>query len=365
MLGAVGCRRAGRTAAISGLAVFAIAAISGCRSTASRLDTLEQLHADDGAHVGKIRTGSFFASSIDSMLGVVHLAPTREPSYETVENPCVRCQEEILGIGGREFDSIEQLGSAVAILSKIALRDRSHVSRAHAIFSLRQVALNWVSPAARKNPWDVADPQSARDAFKEIRSIHADDGRHKADVADADTRCLAAMKTAASARYGAAGDARAMLTLFSTFRRIESSATIRASIDEGIPRLAVQTIVLTLVEALGDDRDYVRRDAAEGLGLIGAKETAAPLCTALASEKDTDARWAILRALARLADPASTAALLAVAARPDVDATTRACAFQALRAATRKPLGDDLAAWTSALAVPPASAPGRVGEVPK
>jgi HEAT repeat protein len=357
MLGGVAAGRAGRSAAAGTLA---LAAIAGCRSTAARIDTLEKLHADDGSHVNKIQIpDGWMDRSIDSVLGAVHLAPKRAPIYETVENPSLRCAEEIQEIGRQRFDSLEQLGSAVAILSRIALTDRSHVNRSYALFGLRQIAVDWLPRSARANAWEIADASAGRAAFDTIRAIHGDDGRHKAGVADADAKCLAAMQTAGRTRWEKAGDARAMLKLFVTFRRLETSGRIRATITAGLPRLAVQTAMLTHVEALSDDRDWVRRDAADGLGVIAAKGSAVPLCTALAAEKDVEVRWALLRALGRLGDPSTASEILAAASRPDTDPTTRSCAVQALRAVTHRSLGDDLEAWRAAVSPP---APGDAAE---
>ncbi len=315
----------------------------GCESTSARLDLLEKMHADDGTHIDRIPVESTLTRWVDATLGVVNLAPHREPTYETLKNPAARCQEELLGIGGRRFDSPIQMGFAVALLSSIAARDRSHVSRAHSLFDLCQICVDWIAPATRRAPYDNADIEAGEAAARSLISMHGDAGRHRADLADAPAKCLAAMRTAARSRYDNARSARAVLRLFATLHRFETDHLIRAAIEEGIPPLSAQVAVLTHLEALADDRAYVRHDAAEGLGLIGSKDTGPPLAAVLARETDSQVRWAILRALARLKDARTLPMVLKAASHNDP--TARACAIQALSAITGKSIGNDLDGW--------------------
>lgn len=111
------------------------------------------------------------------------------------------------------------------------------------------------------------------------------------------------------------------LAAWAAERRVHPAA-LRAKAAQLLGDVGGQAAVPALVAALSyqdetpEARLFVRVFAAESLGRLRARQAVGPLASALAAEKDPDARHRYADALARIGDPAGLPALRAAAVAP-------------------------------------------------
>jgi hypothetical protein len=308
-------RSALRVAATIAL-VAAAAAGAGCRSTADQVAYLEELHAEDGSHVRRVRLRPSVFDSVAEFFSTSEASETAGVEYEEIENPAAECHEAIEDVREGTFESTTIAVRAVAILCRVADRDPSPLGRQMALAALARLARDVVRLVpATSEPGKSPEPAAGHvETIIRTHDIGLTPWAHRAEIEGAAFACLDAVRALSRIRFASAPEARAVARLLASVAEFDPDAEIAAAAREGSVAVAGLAISLTVIAALRDPAEEVRAEAARVAGSLRERSFVGPLSTRLSgegAERAGDVKRTIARSLGVIGDPRAAGALVA------------------------------------------------------
>lgn len=282
------------------LALVLVAGAAGCASTADHVAYLEELHTEDGGHSLRVRRRP---TVLDSLTDLFESAERPDVEYEDLENPTAECHETIDDVRSGTFESESVAVRAVAILCRIADRDPSPLGRSMALSALGRLGRDAVPVVPAVNdPGSAAVPASGH--VETIIQSH-DIGppwRHRSEIEGAANACLGAVRALSTIRFTAAGEARAVARLLASVAEFDPDPEIAAVASAGASRTGGLALFLAIGEAMRDENESVRAEAARVAGSLREKAFVPLLGARLADEENVEVRRTIARSLGVLSD---------------------------------------------------------------
>lgn len=276
-----------------------------------------------------------------------------------VPNSAERCREAVHDLGESDYESWDDLATAVWVLSTMAVRDPSALVRDDAIGVLAGFR-PWVhrdAVAMGRGP-QVTEEDVSR-ALSSLKDLHAENRPHRTPAER--MACMDGISVLGNypwdrLKMDDPAAARAQLSpprgvfrflLAGSLEADRADPRIRDTLDRALVRLSDEVIFLTEVAGLADRAGHVRRTAAKALEAAGDPRAVGPLAFTLSREGEDAVTLGILSALGELGTAGDrTVALAAAAGRlDDPSPSVRRAAARAMAGITGENRPDDPAAW--------------------